>query len=69
LLGLFVPPRKREAVEQVPSQFLLEYCYDPVPSAKERYEAALDLIVQLILADLDRDRSGEPWVETTEGVA
>jgi hypothetical protein len=68
LLGLFVCPRKREAVEQVPGQFILEYSYDPVASAAERYDAALDLIVQLILADLAQNIPGQPASEPAEGV-
>ncbi len=68
MLGLFVRPRKREAVEQVPSEFALEYCYDPVPSARERYEAALDLIVRLILADLAQNPDDDGRTQPPGGV-
>ncbi len=55
-------------MEQVPSEFALEYCYDPVPSARERYEAALDLIVRLILADLAQNPDDDGRTQPPGGV-
>jgi len=68
LLGLSSCPRKREAVERVPSEFTLEYSYDPVPSARERYEGALDLIVRLILADLAQNPDDDSQTDPPGGV-
>jgi hypothetical protein len=54
-------------VERVPSEFTLEYLYDPVPSGRERYEAALDLIVRLILADLAQNPDEDGRMQPTDG--
>jgi hypothetical protein len=55
-------------VERVPSEFTVEYSCDPVPSARERYEAALDLIVRLILADLAQNPDDDGQTNPPDGV-
>ena len=55
-------------MERVPSEFTLEYSYDPVPSARERYEGALDLIVRLILADLAQNPDDDSQTDPPGGV-
>jgi hypothetical protein len=68
LLGLFVCPRKQGAVQQVPDPFQLEYSYEPRLDGAERLRAALDLIADLILADVSAQPSHPEAEQNAERV-